>query len=190
MVTEGKHVEEMMLDAEEAPEPGSDIRIESEEEGMSSNLIELKSAGYTYVYDKRTGDKSKINNNWLRQQLLKKDEKGKRIFTTDPREAPKPVRHNVKCLLHPDDPNREMYDSWGLPVCTAAHLASEYERDNHMRFKHKREWEAIQRDRNEQKEKQDRELQIAILEQASGRNNKSDNDGSNNDEVKRGRKPK
>lgn len=184
MVTEGKHVEELMLEAEEAPEPGSDIRVESDEEGMSSNLIELKSAGYTYVYDKRTGDRSKINNNWLRQQLMKKDEQGKRIFTTDPREAPKPVIHNVKCLLHPDDPNRELYDSWGLPVCDAAHLASEYERNNHMRFRHKREWQVIEEYRKEQKEKQDREIQMAILEQAAGRNN------SINEEVKRGRKPK
>jgi hypothetical protein len=41
-----------------------------------------------------------------------------------------------KCLLHPDRPEREQYDIWGLPTCESGKIASPGEVINHMRLRH------------------------------------------------------
>ena len=76
-------VEEMMRDAEEAAEPG-DIKpgsVINASADMTMSASELQSAGYVYVYDTRTADRSVINRNMLQQQLEKRREDGSFVLS-------------------------------------------------------------------------------------------------------------
>lgn len=57
----------------------------------------------------------------------------------------------IKCLLHPDNPNRELYDSWGLPVCMTATIASPGALVRYMDKRHHGEYEIIKDHEREQK---------------------------------------
>ena len=71
-------IEEMMRDAEEAIEPGElkpGVAI-GQSDGMTMTTSELQSAGYVYVYNTKTGDRSVVNRNMLQGQLEKRHEDG------------------------------------------------------------------------------------------------------------------
>ena len=126
----------------------------------------VRSAGYCWIYDTRTGQRSRTNLNMLRAQLGKRRVDGSFIFTKDrPKVAPPVGKH--KCLLHELDPGREKYAEWGFQTCPKANLMSEFQVDSHMAHRHKQEWETIKRKRQEERENEDRALQRAILEQAA-----------------------
>jgi len=145
-------VEEMMRDAEVAEEPG-DMKqgaVISANDDMTMSAAELQSAGYVYVYDTRTADRSVINRNMLQQQLQKQRPDGSFVFSTRKPEGIEPVIGTFKCLLHADDPNREKYDKMGLVVCPKSTLPSRYDVTLHMRFRHRREWLTIEGEREEE----------------------------------------
>lgn len=84
----------------------------------------------------------------------------------------------VKCLLHPERPEREQYTEWGLPVCEAGHLASPGELVNHMRKRHPTAYSIIQRQEEDERrrleQKQSRELAQAMLKTIKGRGKKKE----------------
>ena len=67
----------------------------------------------------------------------------------------------TKCTLHPDNPDREEYDKWGLPICTSEHLASPGEVHRHMRMRHPSADAIIREQTQERERKRDRETQMA-----------------------------
>ena len=141
----------MIRDAEVAEEPG-DMKqgsVISASADMTMNAAELQSAGYVYVYDNRTADRSVINRNMLQQQLEKKRSDGSFVFSTRKPEGIEPVRGTFKCVLHEDDPNRERYTRMGLAVCPKDSLSSQYDVSLHMRFRHRREWQTIEAERED-----------------------------------------
>ena len=72
-MTQEQSIHEMLRDAEVAEEPG-DIKagqVVGNSGGMTMTALELQSAGYVYVYENRTGDRSMVNRNMLEQQLQK-----------------------------------------------------------------------------------------------------------------------
>ena len=77
-MTQEKSIQEQLRDAEVAEEPGNMKRgaVVGNSNGMTMTAAELQSAGYVYVYDNRTGDRSVINRNMLEQQLGKRREDG------------------------------------------------------------------------------------------------------------------
>ena len=160
-------VEEMQV-AKAAPEPG----MEGLKEGIGGSDLPIEakpkikwisSAGYVYVWDNQTGERSTINRNMLPTQLKKVRPDGSRIFTTiDPKIPVK--RGNLKCMLHAKDPNRSHYDVLGLPVCRKENLASPYQVKRHMQKRHPQEWEAIQEEITRKGKEEDRELRRAVLE--------------------------
>lgn len=163
-------IEEMMRDAEQAAEPGELHRAQvvshGDEEAPPMVASELKSAGYVYIYDRKSGERSICNRNNL-TRALKKMRDGEYIFTTvKPKVAPK--RGTLKCLLHPDDPNRAHYDELGFATCRKANLTSPFQVNRHMQKRHKQEWAAIQEERQLAKEQRDREFQERLLSQATG----------------------
>ena len=86
MTTEKMSVE-LIEEAESAPEPGSFnrrqvIHSQSDVFPIDVQISSLESAGYVYVYDNITGDRSVINRNMLEQQLSKLRPDGTRYFTT------------------------------------------------------------------------------------------------------------
>lgn len=165
-----KLIEEMINEAEKAAEPGElkTGQVISDED-MSTPMVAMKtkSAGYVYVYDTRTGERSLCNRNMLVGLLRKKRPDGSTVFTTvKPKTSPK--RGTFKCLLHPDNPNRKHYDELGLPVCRKANLTSPYQVTRHMQKRHKIEWQTIEQERIEAERREDREFQHQIMSRIGG----------------------
>jgi hypothetical protein len=156
-------VEQQMVTAEKAAEPGDAIgaSIEAPKEIPGMTVTELISAGYTYIYDTETRERSLTNNNMLRTQLLKKRPNGKPVFTTIKPATPA-FRGTIKCMLHPDDPNRGHYDELGLSVCRKSNLTSPFQLRRHMEKRHKMELATIEMEKKEDETKRDRKAQDAM----------------------------
>jgi hypothetical protein len=175
-----KAIEEQMRDAVEAAE--SPITIDKDESktasGLGAHSMEagkVLSAGQVYIYDTKTGDQSICNRNNLPHNLKKKRPDGSLVFTTVKPNF-EPAKGTHLCMLHRDYPERKFYDTLGFAVCPKSNLTSAYQVRRHMEKRHKSEWGTIKeelanKERAEaraEKEK-DRELQRAILKQASAK---------------------
>ena len=101
----------------EAPEPG----LQEITEVNQGSIVE--SAGYVYIWDTRTADRSVCNRNMLQTTLGKLRKEGSRVFTTiKPDFEPRGGQHN--CLLHESDETREEDDSLGFHICPKDNLDS------------------------------------------------------------------
>jgi hypothetical protein len=152
----------------------SQITIEGETNvELEAQTAKVESAGYVKIYDTKTGEMSLCNRNMLTHHLKKRRPDGSIVFTTiRPKFAPK--RGQLKCLLHPDSPNRQHYDEMGLAVCKKSNITSPYQVIRHMQKRHKVEYGTIkeeearlekQRERAERQE--DRKLQAELLKGVS-----------------------
>lgn len=171
-IKESAELIEAMVDrAEKAEESGSmkagDVISRGDEKAPAPMVVsQVSSAGYYWIYDTRTGERSKANKNMIPQLLRAKRPDGSLIFTiTKPPFEPK--RGTIKCMLHKDDPNRKHYDEMGLPTCIAGSIPSKHQLVVHMQKKHKTAWEAIEYERKERERQEDRELQKSLLSRAS-----------------------
>ncbi len=164
-------IEAALLKAQIAPEPGEDLDeiiqkgIEDEDK-PAIGPMKITSAGYTVVYDTKTGVDSTINNNNLRAVLRKKRLDGTRVFGLE--QTIVPTVGQYKCLLHQEDPNRGHYNDIGLAVCPKGNLASPYQVRRHMEKRHKTEWGAIEAERTDAEKKEDRDFQRTLMERAMG----------------------
>jgi hypothetical protein len=128
----------------------------------------LKEAGYVYIYDTKTRERSLCDRDMLKTKLRQTRPDGTRVFTVDKPKTP-PFRGSIKCLLHPDSTEREHYNQMGLPTCRKSNLINEYERDLHMQKKHKQEWRTLEARRARREREEDRELQRALIASAQGK---------------------
>ena len=161
-------IEEMIRDAEKAPEPGvMDKVLHRGDEGQPApmTLSELTSAGWVYIYEVQTGERSKCNRNMLPQLLKVKNKDNTPRFTTaKPVNPPFPVKvGHLKCKLHSDDTLRAHYDELGLPTCRKSNLTSPYMVTQHMRKRHPVEWATIEQERIDKEKSEDRAFQHAVL---------------------------
>mgnify|MGYP004452475027 FL=1 len=179
-------VHEMMRDAEQAEEPGNMKQgaVVGNSNGVQMTATELQSAGWVFVYSTRTGDRSTVNRNMLEQQLRKKFEDGSYAFTTRKPEGIEPAKGKIKCLLHKDDPNRALYDTWGLAHCRKANIVASHDLRLHMEKRHRREWATIDGERQqlEKQEEKAKENQLAeairlLAESNTASNNRRTNNG-------------
>ena len=142
------------------------------EEGTPMMMGDTVSAGMVLLYDTRTGVSSRFHKNNLKNGLARKREDGSIMYTArDPHITDNSPKH--LCWLHPNHPNRPHYNTLGLGYCNA--LSPERSKSNlrsvqhvrvHMMKKHKNEWEAIEADRrnsNEAEERQLRQLTISRM---------------------------
>ena len=159
-------VEEMMRDAEEAAEPGNMApgTIISNSDGMTMSAADLQSAGYVYVYNTKTADRSVVNRNMLQQQLEKRHEDGTFAFSTRKPEGIEPVVGSLKCFLHADDSNRERYDRMGLIRCEKTGFLNEMDRERHLRFRHPRAFATLEDERTRADREAERLERIALTE--------------------------
>jgi len=163
-------IEQMVQVAEDAPEPGGVTKgqVLMEEDGSKTDVSTVESAGWTWVYDKDTGDQSKCNMNMLRAQLRKVGKDGKPQFTTvDP--GFRPVKGDCLCMLHPGAENYEKYHKMGFPTCMKANIANEMEVEEHMRKKHKATWNIIEKQKEKEEREADRELQREMIASIAGK---------------------
>jgi hypothetical protein len=159
-----EQIEEQIRDAEVAPE--SKVRLDSQEPLTEMSPTKMQSAGYVYIYDTRTNERSVCNRNMLTAQLKKARPDGSLVFTTrKPRVGPQ--RGTLKCMLHVDDPNRAHYDALGLAVCPKATLASPYQVQRHMQKRHKMEWATIKEETDREEKARNIKMQEAILKKAA-----------------------
>jgi hypothetical protein len=165
--TENDELIEAMLHADHAPEPG-DLKVQDIIHRPDGELPAaavtgaLESAGYVYIYDTLTGERSITNRNMLPAQLKKTREDGSRVFTTRKPKAT-PARGTYKCLLHPDVRKPE-YDALGLPTCRKANLTSPLQVRLHMQHRHKSAWETIEEMRKEEERREELEFRRQVLE--------------------------
>lgn len=176
-------LEAMLQMSDRAPEPGTwhtkDVLHRADAEVPAPMVASaLESAGYTYVYNTRTGDRSLVNNNMLPAQLRKRLDDGTRAFSLQPPAGVTPVHGAFRCALHPEQRALEAealgfaanrFDTMGLPTCPKANLTSEFEVSQHMQHRHKREWAAIEDMRARKEREEARAAQQALLSIAGER---------------------
>ena len=160
-------IEEMMRGSTFAKEPGGIVGDQiihrgDDEVPVPMVATTLESAGYTNIYDTESGEHSITNRNMLPAQLKKKRLDGSYVFTTIKPAAPLMVG-NLKCLLHPDNPDRRHYDELGLAVCKKENLTSPFQVRRHMEKRHKMEWATIEYERQEVEKKEERAFQRELL---------------------------
>lgn len=153
-------IQEQIRDAKASVE--SQVEVEADPRlGVTMTPTQLKSAGYVYIWDMETHERSICNRNMLAHNLQKM-RNGKPVFTTvQPTEQPK--RGGYLCMLHPFSPGRKHYDELGLAVCMKDNLANPYQVRRHMEKRHKMEFATI-RDETEAAEKlQERQLRESLI---------------------------
>jgi hypothetical protein len=155
-----EQIEEQIRDAEPVKE--SEVRLDNTEPLTEMTPVKMQSAGYVYIYDTRTGERSVCNRNMLPAHLGKRRADGSIVFTTrKPQISPK--RGTLKCILHPSNPNRGHYDELGLPTCPKATLASPYQVSRHMQKRHKMEWATIEAERVAKEKEEEREFRQNLM---------------------------
>ena len=170
MTTE-KTLEELLVEAEEINDPGGlsagrMLHSGNDEVPMPMGVSSLESGGYVYVYHTETGDRSRINSNMLAMQLTKTLENGARAFTTE-KPSFEPDQGTIKCLLHPDDPNREHYDALGFATCSKQNIPSPYQLQLHMAGRHRLENATINEEAEREEKEEEREFQRTLLQAAA-----------------------
>lgn len=175
--TEANDIEALLDEiggAETAPEPGGlSIReiLHQGDEDLPAAMVTsaLTSAGYAFIWDTITHERSICNKNMLADTLKnKRRPDGSAIFTTrKPKEQP--VRGQVKCMLHPDGPDRKKYDEMGMPTCTSGHLRNQFELRRHMQNRHKTEWQTIQEEEARAEKQLDNDFKKLLLEQTAAK---------------------
>jgi len=157
--------EELALLAQDAISPGMGdglVQMPSKETPWGITIEEMESAGWVTVWDKFTGEPSKVNRNMLAAQLLKVNDEGVRCFTTV-KPAIEPWRGSTLCMLHPDSEDRSAYDRMGLPVCKSGNLASDFQMRLHMQHRHKNEWAQIQDIEQQKVDEEERLVRQALI---------------------------
>ena len=170
MTTE-KTLEELLVEAEEINDPGGlsagrMLHSGNDEVPMPMGVSSLESGGYVYVYHTETGDRSRINSNMLAMQLTKTLENGVRAFTTE-KPSFEPDQGGIKCLLHPDDPNRAHYDALGFATCSKQNIPSPYQLQLHMAGRHRLENATINEEAEREEKEEERECQRTLLQAAA-----------------------
>src|SRR3990172_1278414 len=160
-------IEMIQRKAMPAPEPG-DLAVgldlsQDVDNTAAVKVSELSSAGYTYIYDRRTGDRSITNRNMLVAQLKKTDENGRFVFSVTPPTDVTPTVGTYKCWLHPDDPQREHFDALGLPTCRKMNLTSPTQVKRHMKIRHPTALETIEDEQRQREREEDRAFQRELM---------------------------
>ena len=159
-----KHIEELLLEAEDAIEDSDQPSAVDMGGGMSGTLT-VETPGRVKVWDIETGEVSYVlsSPDYLRMQLQKVNpETGKRIFTTI-KPAIEPFRGSELCPLHMDAPESVEYRRLGFPVCKKSNLRNPGEAERHMRLKHKDSFLMLESLRTRQIEEEERAVRHATI---------------------------
>ena len=163
-----EYIEELMQEVEEAEEPGNlregqVLHRSNDDMPLGVQVASVASAGHVFIYNTKTGDRSKTNRNMLEDQLRKVfPEDGTRVFTTIKPDF-EPPRGTYNCLLHADNEERAHYDQMGLATCTKDDLASEYQVQRHMERRHRMEWATIGEERDRAEKDEERRFQRTLM---------------------------
>ena len=165
-------IDALIEEAEKAAEPGTlklDQVVHRGDEDLPAPMrtMELESAGYTYIYDTVTNERSLTNNNMLPAQLQKMRANGSPYFTTRKPIDP-PTSGSMLCPLHERSQMRAYYNTLGFAVCPKENLVSRYQVNRHMQVRHRMEWATIEEERRIKEREEDRSFQRELSEKAFG----------------------
>ena len=160
-------IEELLAKGGDIPEPGDFMQNRVIHQGDDEAPVpivasSLASAGYVPVWDTQTGEPSVVNRNLLGFQLRKLRGDGTRAFT---RIKPNrdPVRGTLKCMLHPDSPDRSRYAAIGFKSCPKANLMTPFDVENHMKARHRKEWSTLESERLRTEREEERAFQRQMM---------------------------
>ena len=139
------------------------ISVPTPDAPMPMVVASIDSAGYVYMYDTRTGDRSLTSRNMLGIQLKKCRPDGSRVFTTVKPDIT-PRVGVLLCPLNEASPDRAHWDEMGFPICTKDNLISPFHVERHVQSKHKTEWSAMQHERQMAREAEEREFRRVLME--------------------------
>ncbi len=174
---------QMRYDAQVAEEPGTLSRDDIISQALGGADVydgtaitapmvvhALSSAGWSIVYSTLDGLPSKINNNMMPAQMMKKiqagPKKGQPAFSYTQQVQPR--EGHFKCMLHPESEQQEEIGVLGFDPCWSRKIISRIEVRNHMKKKHQGEWKNIQELRGESDRELQRNFQMAAIQQAGG----------------------
>lgn len=128
--------------------------------------LAIDGPGYTWMYDRVTGDPSRARTDTLAFQLRKKSpDTGELMFQlNDPGFRPK--RGTIKCYLHAKSQQRAQADEWALPVCKQGSIPNTSALLDHMKHRHSREFGMFQIRDQEAKEARQEEYQRLVMAKA------------------------
>jgi len=158
---------EMVREAEEAKlasdlEKNPMLHKGNDDSEPDTRITGVKSAKRCWIWDTQTFEKLPCLEYMLPGKLTQKREDGSYRFThKNPHREP--VMGNIKCMLHEDSPNREHTKQMGFRTCPMDNIRNQFGLIQHMRVKHKREWEAIEQERLENERTEDRKFQQLLI---------------------------
>jgi len=132
-------------------------------EDIPTVVHELKSSGWVWVWDTKTFERIPILHYMVPAKMNQKYPDGTYRFTSIPPKQ-KPKQGSIKCLLHPDDPNRKHYNELGLRICTKRNINNPFQLQMHMKKKHPQEMATIEAEKKEKELQEDRELRHMLLQ--------------------------
>jgi hypothetical protein len=109
---------------------------------VAGELHTMKSAGYTFLWNRSTHERSVFNDNALAAKIAEQfpadhpTMAGQFAWTATEPSTPAP-RGTTMCWLHTDRPERAKYDIEGYPVCDTDHFRNEFDAALHVEHKHK-----------------------------------------------------
>ena len=126
----------------------------------------VSSAGYVYIYDTVTGDRSVTNRNMLPSQLRKRRDDGTLMFS-ERKPSVTPHLGVACCPLHPGHERREEFAALGFPTCNKHNLLNPYEVEQHFKHRHPREYAALEKIQTDADRTEERAWRRAVVRQAT-----------------------
>ena len=164
-------LDRMMQDAVKSPEEAQQIASldHATPYELQPTVVQINAESQPVtIYHTATGEPRVLPRLYARTALLKRFRAkdgvglaGRFVFSSQP--TVPYVLGSVKCLLHPDRPERSLYSSWGLPTCKSEHFPSEFEAEQHTINDHASAWGRIRDMKQRAREDEDRQLQRDLL---------------------------
>ena len=163
--TQAKLLEQLLMEADKAPAPSQGEEVVHRPDAalpLAMVATDTVSAGYVYIYDTHTFERSVTNRNMLLSHLKKVRPDGSKVFTTV-KPPMDPTRGTITCLLHADRPERARYAALGWAACPKSNLPSHFQLMQHMRHRHRVEWSTIEEERVRLEKEEDRAFQRGVI---------------------------
>ncbi len=162
-------IQEMLRDSQKAEPPGEMVKNPIIHRGDASQpapmtVKEMSDAGWVWLWNTETLDRVAVLYYRVPQLLRQRRPDGSFRWTTNELKD-KPYRGSIKCMLHPDNPDRQHYNEMGLPVCKKENITSPHQLVMHMAKKHKMEYAAIKKEIEDTEKEEERQLRLALLKE-------------------------
>ena len=168
-VTREQIIDQLMEGKGDSLEPGGSRSVVHQGDAeMPLPLVQVvESAGHVILYDTESFEPSLFNKNMVPGIMRLKRPDGKYQWTQTCPGLPQ--RGSMKCLLHPDQPEREQYTRMGLGVCRKRNIPTQFQLTQHMKTFHPGAFATLEDERQRREREEDRKLQRDLIKAATTR---------------------